>query len=104
MAEANLALFEYIDGCHNPRRTQKRLGHLEPIEFEEKHHADQAAAKQANLKPRQSVLIGQSAPPAHQGNLTAGPPSPPTEEGGQRRRSGAEETHTPTPFPQEALA
>ncbi|MCX5063481.1 IS3 family transposase [Streptomyces sp. NBC_00452] len=49
-AEANLALFEYIDGFHNPRRIQKRLGYLSPIEFEEKHYADQAAAEPVNLK------------------------------------------------------
>ncbi|MES4909646.1 MULTISPECIES: IS3 family transposase [unclassified Streptomyces] len=55
-AEANLALFEYIDGFYNPRRIQKRLGYLSPIEFEEKHYADQAAAKPVNLKPRQPAL------------------------------------------------
>ncbi|MEY9989084.1 hypothetical protein ABIE67_001116 [Streptomyces sp. V4I8] len=38
-AEANLALFEYIDGFYNSRRIQKRLGYLSPIEFEEKHYA-----------------------------------------------------------------
>jgi len=27
-ADANLALFEYIDGFYNPRRIQKRLGYL----------------------------------------------------------------------------
>ncbi|WP_329374710.1 IS3 family transposase [Streptomyces sp. NBC_01483] len=32
-AEANLALFEYIDGFYNSRRIQKRLGHLSPIEL-----------------------------------------------------------------------
>ncbi|MCA1223792.1 IS3 family transposase [Streptomyces sp. 8L] len=52
-AEANLALFEYIDGFYNSRRIQKRLGHLSPIEFEEKHYANQAAAEPVNLKPRQ---------------------------------------------------
>ncbi|MFF4148513.1 IS3 family transposase [Streptomyces sp. NPDC001698] len=55
-AEANLALFEYIDGLYNPRRIQKRLGYLSPIEFEEKHYANQAAAGQVNLKPRQPSL------------------------------------------------
>jgi putative transposase len=55
-AEANLALFEYIDGFYNPRRIQKRLGYLSPIEFEEKHYADQAAAEPVNLKPRQPTL------------------------------------------------
>ncbi|WP_158558472.1 MULTISPECIES: IS3 family transposase [unclassified Streptomyces] len=55
-AEANLALFEYIDGFYNPRRIQKRLGYLSPIEFEEKHYADQAAAEPVNLKPSQPAL------------------------------------------------
>ncbi|MGK7235888.1 IS3 family transposase [Streptomyces hygroscopicus] len=55
-AEANLALFEYIDGFYNPRRIQQRLGYLSPIEFEEKHYADQAAAEPVNLKPRQPAL------------------------------------------------
>ncbi|MFJ7593418.1 IS3 family transposase [Streptomyces sp. NPDC097617] len=50
-AEANLALFEYIDGFYNPRRIQKRLGYLSPIEFEEKHYANQAATEPVNLKP-----------------------------------------------------
>jgi hypothetical protein len=68
MTQANLALFEYIDGFHNPRRTQKRLGRLEPIG--------------GSSRPVRSI---------------------PTEEGGRWRRPGAEETHTPTPFPQEVL-
>ncbi|MFE9574698.1 IS3 family transposase [Streptomyces sp. NPDC006692] len=55
-AEANLALFEYIDGFYNPRRIQKRLGYLSPIEFEEKHYANQATAEPVNLEPRQPAL------------------------------------------------
>jgi transposase InsO family protein len=55
-AEANLALFEYIDGFYNPRRIQKRLGYLSPIEYEEKHYANQATTEQVNLKPRQPTL------------------------------------------------
>ncbi|MDX3633463.1 IS3 family transposase [Streptomyces europaeiscabiei] len=55
-AEANLALFEYIDGFYNSRRIQKRLGYLSPIEFEEKHYADQATAERTNLKRRQPAL------------------------------------------------
>uniref|UniRef100_A0AAU1IA24 IS3 family transposase n=1 Tax=Streptomyces sp. NBC_00180 TaxID=2903632 RepID=A0AAU1IA24_9ACTN len=48
-AETNLALFEYLDGFYNPRRIQKRLGYLSPIEFEEKHYAEQVAAERANV-------------------------------------------------------
>ncbi|WP_176743548.1 IS3 family transposase [Streptomyces agglomeratus] len=45
-----------IDGFYNSRRIQKRLGYLSPIEFEEKHYADQAATEQVNLKPRHPTL------------------------------------------------
>ncbi|MFF0097179.1 IS3 family transposase [Streptomyces canus] len=55
-AEANLSLFEYIDGFYNSRPIQKRLGYLSPVEFEEKHYADQATAERTNLKPRQPAL------------------------------------------------
>lgn len=55
-AEANLALFEYIDGFYNSRRIQKRLGYLSSVEFEEKHYADQATAKRTHLKLRQPTL------------------------------------------------
>ena len=51
-AEANLALFEYIDGFYNPRRIQERLGFLSPIEFEEKYYAEQATAEPTNLNTR----------------------------------------------------
>ncbi|MCX5233227.1 IS3 family transposase [Streptomyces sp. NBC_00233] len=54
-AEANLALFEYLDGFYNPRRIQKRLGYLSPIEYEEKHYAGQATAERANLNTHQPL-------------------------------------------------
>ncbi|MER7050452.1 IS3 family transposase [Streptomyces jumonjinensis] len=54
--ETNLTLFQYIDGFYNTHRIQKRLGYLSPIEFEEKHYADQATAGQANLPSRQPAL------------------------------------------------
>jgi putative transposase len=54
-ADANLALFEYIDGFYNSRRIQERLGFLSPIEFEEKHYTEQATAEQANLNTHQPV-------------------------------------------------
>ncbi|MEW2636454.1 hypothetical protein AB0903_33660 [Streptomyces sp. NPDC048389] len=34
----------------------ERLGYLSPIEFEEKHYAEQATAERANLRPRQPLL------------------------------------------------
>jgi transposase InsO family protein len=55
-SEANLALFEYLDGFYNPRRIQKRLGYLSPIEYEEKHYANHATAEHVNLKPRLPLL------------------------------------------------
>ncbi|MEU5307100.1 hypothetical protein ACH4YO_41485 [Streptomyces noursei] len=45
-----------IDGFYNPRRIQNRLGYLSPIEFEEKHYAEQATTGQTNLKPRHPLL------------------------------------------------
>ncbi|GGT29215.1 IS3 family transposase [Streptomyces chromofuscus] len=44
-AEANLALFEYIDGLYSSRRVQERLGFLSPIEFEEKHYTEQTTRR-----------------------------------------------------------
>ncbi|MFJ9909650.1 IS3 family transposase [Streptomyces sp. NPDC101152] len=55
-AEANLALFEYIDGFYNSRRIQKRLGYVNPVEFEEKHYAERATTERTPLKPRQPAL------------------------------------------------
>ncbi|WP_432190672.1 IS3 family transposase [Streptomyces sp. Tue6028] len=55
-AQANLALFEYLDGFYNPRRIQKRLGYLSPIEYEEKHYAEQATAERTNLNTHQPQL------------------------------------------------
>ncbi|MDX2836719.1 MULTISPECIES: IS3 family transposase [Streptomyces] len=57
-AEANIALFEYTDGFCDSRRIQERLGFLSPIEFEEKHCAEQATAEPTNLNtpPHQPLL------------------------------------------------
>ncbi|MGW0886472.1 IS3 family transposase [Streptomyces sp. NPDC002671] len=55
-AEANLALFEYIDGFYNSRRIQERLGWLSPIEFEERHYTKQATAEPTNLNIRHPSL------------------------------------------------
>ncbi|MFG2794493.1 IS3 family transposase [Streptomyces sp. NPDC048419] len=69
-AEANLTLFEYIDGFDNSRRIQERLGRLSPIEFEEKHYTKQATAEPTNLNTRQPALTSRSTPTAQPGNLT----------------------------------
>ncbi|MCX4784967.1 hypothetical protein OG369_01785 [Streptomyces sp. NBC_01221] len=46
----------HIDGFYNSRRIQKRLGYLNPVEFEEKHYVNQATTERTNLKPRQPLL------------------------------------------------
>ncbi|WP_408997250.1 hypothetical protein [Streptomyces europaeiscabiei] len=45
-----------MDGFYNSRRIRERLGWLSPIEFEEKHYAEQATAEPTNLKTRQTLL------------------------------------------------
>ena len=40
-AEAEAAIFRYIDGWYNPRRIQHRLGGLSPDEYEEAWHQQQ---------------------------------------------------------------
>jgi hypothetical protein len=39
-AEARMAVFEFIEGWHNPRRRHSRLGRISPIEFERRHFAN----------------------------------------------------------------
>ncbi|MDH6454281.1 hypothetical protein M2156_001378 [Streptomyces sp. SAI-149] len=58
-AEANIALFEYTDGFCDSRRIQERLGFLSPIEFEEKHCAEQATAEPTNLNTPPSTPADQ---------------------------------------------
>jgi transposase InsO family protein len=55
-AEANQALFEYIDGFYNTTRIQKRLGWLSPIEYEEKYYVEQAATERTNPNTNQPTL------------------------------------------------
>ncbi|MFD9286477.1 hypothetical protein ACFWD7_56955 [Streptomyces mirabilis] len=45
-----------IDGFYNSRRIQERLGFLSPIEFEEKHYAEQATAEPTNLNTHHPLL------------------------------------------------
>ncbi|WP_425474127.1 IS3 family transposase [Saccharopolyspora dendranthemae] len=42
-AEADAALFRYIDGWYNPRRIQHDLGGLSPDEHEQAHHTQHEA-------------------------------------------------------------
>ncbi|MFF8595824.1 IS3 family transposase [Streptomyces sp. NPDC015220] len=69
-AGTNHALFEYADGFFNPCRIQKRLGHPSPIEFEEKHYANQATTETAHLgapqtRPDQLVSTSRAAGEVH---------------------------------------
>ncbi|MEU9289966.1 IS3 family transposase [Streptomyces sp. NPDC048275] len=68
--EANLALFEYIDGFYGGRRIQARIGRLSPIESEEKCYTAQASAEQANLKPRQPALTSADQHLPHNGGTS----------------------------------
>lgn len=42
-AEADAALFRYIDGWYNPRRIQHHLGGMSPDEYEQAHHTQHDA-------------------------------------------------------------
>lgn len=79
-AEANQALFEYLDGFYNPRRIQKGLGWRSPDEFEAAHHAaeltEQDYTRLADLakrrRQRRASKRDATSPPREQ-------PSAPTE-------------------------
>lgn len=77
-ADADLALFEYIDGFYNTRRIQKRLGWLSPDEYEAAWHAGQQGQPMRHGQP--------PAPPTRPGH-TANQVSP------NRRTASAPETH-----------
>jgi putative transposase len=50
-AEAQAALFRYIDGWYNPRRIQAGLGGLSPDEYEAAWHANHHHPQPATLQP-----------------------------------------------------
>jgi putative transposase len=50
-AEAQAALFRYIDGWYNPRRIQEGLDGLSPNEYEAAWHAQQHHPQPATLQP-----------------------------------------------------
>jgi len=52
-AEAEAALFRYIDGWYNPRRIQEGLGGLSPDEYEEVYHRQKDQHHPATLHPEQ---------------------------------------------------
>jgi putative transposase len=55
-AEAETALFRYIDGWYNPRRIQEGLGGLSPDEYEETYHRQQRdQPNPATLQPADPV-------------------------------------------------
>jgi putative transposase len=50
-AEAEAALFRYIDGWYNPRRIQAGLGGLSPDEYEEMYYTEHDEHQPATLQP-----------------------------------------------------
>jgi transposase InsO family protein len=116
-ADAELALFAYIDGFYNTRRIQQRLGWRSPDEFEAAHHAGELTARELTALTeaaehrrarRQAARaaklssVAQPPPPADtEGPDTAGAPtgvagSDPSATA-TRRRSGREERPQPPP-------
>jgi putative transposase len=50
-AQAEAALFRYIDGWYNPRRIQAGLDGLSPDEYEQAWKANQPHPEPTNLQP-----------------------------------------------------
>jgi transposase InsO family protein len=92
-ADAEIALFEYIDGFYNTRRIQKNLGWRSPDEYEAAWHAE-----------HQDQPVRRGQPPAPPADRSRGPardhPAPPNRPGHtanqvspNRRTASAPETH-----------
>ena len=67
-AEAQAAIFEYIEGWYNPRRRHSTLGYLSPIEFERQHTELAQLALEAPISANGSVAS--TAPRASDGLTT----------------------------------
>ena len=50
-AEAECAIFEFIEGWYNPRRRHSALGYLSPIDFERQHAQHQGKGNTPNGQP-----------------------------------------------------
>lgn len=118
-AEANQALFEYLDGFYNPRRIQKGLGWRSPDEFEAAHAAGELTEadytrlaelaarrrgrRQAAREAKLSSVAQHSAPSAATGHDTAGVPFGVAGSGlaaaDTTKRSDRGERREPPPFP-----
>lgn len=82
-AEANQALFEYLDGFYNPRRIQKGLGWRSPDEFEAAHRtgelteddytrlAELAARRRQRHAAKRDAASSAPAPAEHPGPAVA---------------------------------
>jgi len=96
-AEANQALFEYIDGFYNPRRIQKNLGYRSPDEFEAAHATgtltdadlERLAADAARRRNRRTTM-----PARTRGAPVPGQPPAPTAK--RVRPTGRTQTHRET--------
>ncbi|RMG31320.1 MAG: hypothetical protein D6721_01565 [Gammaproteobacteria bacterium] len=49
-AEAERAIFEFIEGWYNPHRRHSALGHLSPISLERQHAQQKGGAQPPNVK------------------------------------------------------
>jgi putative transposase len=95
-AEANQAIFEYLDGFYNTRRIQKGLGWRSPDEFEAAHHAGQltgqdlarlAATAQRRRARREAARQARPSPAAR--------PDPRTDTTGTTSRTTGPDPATP---------
>jgi len=50
-AEAERAIFEFIEGWYNPHRRHSSLGYLSPINFERQHAQHKGGAQTPNVEP-----------------------------------------------------
>jgi putative transposase len=65
-AEAEMALFDFIEGWYNPQRRHSALGYLSPYEFERQYHDNAICASTAVIHRRARSRASEAPPaPAH---------------------------------------
>jgi putative transposase len=88
-ADAELALFNYIDGFYNTRRIQKNLGYLSPDEYEAAHQAQHQVRPAHGQPPAAPPSPGRPPRPEHA--------APPTRPAGTAKRVKAERANPQQP-------
>jgi putative transposase len=63
-AEAEMALFDFIEGWYNPRRRHSGLGYLSPCEFERRYHAKNMTRATTAVTHSRARSRANGAPPA----------------------------------------